>query len=455
MLSPAHPPQREPFTATRNACKLCAPLGACLALRGVEGCVPLLHGSQGCATYIRRYMISHFKEPVDVASSNFAEAAAVFGGARNLGTALENVVRQYRPQLVGIATTCLAETIGEDLNLVLSQVRAQSAVPLPEIVHVATPSYSGTHAEGYWATVRALVETLAQPGPAHASINLLPGMVSPADLRALKSLAAGFGLELNLLADYSDTLDGPAWEEFHRIPPGGTPLDVIRRMGRARATIEFGGLGSGGPTAGQWLRERFGIPLHAMPLPVGVVDTDQLMGLLATLAGRDPAAEHFHERGRLLDSYVDAHKYVSGKRAVVYGEQDLVLGLASFLTEIGVSPVLCASGAKTGRLAERLSAALADTRVAWEAVEGVDFARIEELAAGKAPDFIVGSSKGYRLARTLKKPLVRVGFPVHDRIDGPRIRLLGYSGAQQLFDRVVNALIEHAQDESPVGYQYM
>jgi nitrogenase molybdenum-iron protein NifN len=61
------------FASTRNACKLCTPLGACVAFKGIEGCVPLIHGSQGCATYIRRYMISHYREPVDIASSNFSE----------------------------------------------------------------------------------------------------------------------------------------------------------------------------------------------------------------------------------------------------------------------------------------------------------------------------------------------------------------------------------------------
>jgi nitrogenase molybdenum-iron protein alpha/beta subunit len=65
------------FTAARNTCKLCPPLGASLAFRGIEKAIPLLHGSQGCATYIRRYLISHFKEPVDIASSSFGEMATV------------------------------------------------------------------------------------------------------------------------------------------------------------------------------------------------------------------------------------------------------------------------------------------------------------------------------------------------------------------------------------------
>ena len=57
---PAAPPS---YVSTRNACKLCAPLGACLVFRGIEGAVPFLHGSQGCATYMRRYIISHFRSP--------------------------------------------------------------------------------------------------------------------------------------------------------------------------------------------------------------------------------------------------------------------------------------------------------------------------------------------------------------------------------------------------------
>src|ERR1035437_4860592 len=97
------------FVSTRNACKLCAPLGASIAFRGIENCVPLVHGSQGCSTYIRRYVRSHFREPIDIASSNFSESSAIFGGGDNLKAALDNVTRQYLPEAVGIATTCLSE----------------------------------------------------------------------------------------------------------------------------------------------------------------------------------------------------------------------------------------------------------------------------------------------------------------------------------------------------------
>src|SRR3990172_8718894 len=85
----------ESYVSTTNACKLCKPLGACLAFKGIEGAVPFLHGSQGCATYMRRYVISHFREPMDIASSSLGEKHAVYGGGPNLKQGLMNVMAKY------------------------------------------------------------------------------------------------------------------------------------------------------------------------------------------------------------------------------------------------------------------------------------------------------------------------------------------------------------------------
>jgi nitrogenase molybdenum-iron protein NifN len=198
------------YTSTTNACKLCKPLGASLAFRGIEGCVPFLHGSQGCATYMRRYIISHFNEPIDIASSSLGEKHAVYGGSANLKLGLQNVMKKYHPQLIGVATTCLTETIGDDVKMIINEYKEESGREHghPAIVSVSTPSYSGTHMEGFHAAVRAVIEQLSEGGERNAVINLLPGFVSAADLRYLKDLFAGFGCGLTMLPDYSETLDG-------------------------------------------------------------------------------------------------------------------------------------------------------------------------------------------------------------------------------------------------------
>jgi nitrogenase molybdenum-iron protein NifN len=190
--------------------------------------------------------------------------------------------------------------------------------------------------------------------------------------------------------------------------------------------------------------------------PLGIKETDRFFSLLEQLSGRPTPGKYGKQRGRLIDAYVDGHKYIFGKRAIVYGEEDLVVGLSSFLTEIGIQPVLCASGGTSGRLEKAIAAVTGDTLLAQPQIhEGMDFFEISELAEGLQPDLIIGHSKGYPLAKKLDIPLIRVGFPIHDRVGGQRILHLGYEGAQHLFDTITNAVISKKQADSPVGYSYM
>jgi len=455
------------YTATTDACKLCTPLGASLCFKGLENCISLLHGSQGCSTYIRRYLISHFREPVDIASSNFSEDTAIFGGGANLKKALDNIRRQYRPGIIGIASTCLSETIGDDVPMFIREYReAYRGEVLPRIIHVSTPSYNGTHADGFHRAVRATVaDFTGLPGCGCADlshkrvqglVNIFPGMVSPADLRYLKEILASFALRCIMLPDYSETLDGGLWDGFKTVQEGGVGLDSLEAMGDAEATIEFGRVLAFDETGGQILERERGIRLHSIGLPIGVMETDRFFSALEDISVIETPAAFKKERERLIDSYVDGHKYVTGIRAVVYGEEDLVVGIVSFLREIGIVPVLCGSGGQSRRLKEAITSIAGDGDIKGiKVLEGADFTEIEKEAEAMSPDIVIGNSKGYGMARRMNIPLVRAGFPIHDRLGGSRVLHLGYRGAQQLFDTIVNSLLEKKQEESETGYSYM
>ena len=165
-----------------------------------------------------------------------------------------------------------------------------------------------------------------------------------------------------------------------------------------------------------------------MPLPIGISATDRFIQALEEATGKTLPESHRKERGRLVDAYVDAHKYIFGKKALLYGEEDFVTALADWCREIGVEPFF---------------------------IKGTDFETLREEAKTIQPDFMLGNSKGYYIARERKIPLVRVGFPIHDRFGANRMHHIGYRGTQELFDRVVNALIEYKQENSPVGYKYL
>ncbi len=447
------------YVSTTNACKLCKPMGATLAFRGIEGAVPFLHGSQGCATYMRRYIISHFNEPMDIASSSLGEKHAIFGGGPNLKQGLKNVTDKFHPQLIGIASTCLTETIGDDLPMLLHEYREMTKEnpDVPILVPVSTPSYSGTHMEGFHAAVRAVVGALAEESVEQSnSVVIFPGLLSPEDIRYLKEISSHYSVPFTILPDISDTLDGPALLEYEKIPHGGTAIESIKKLGTAAAAIEFGWTIDNKDSAGLLLKEKCAIDHLRLGLPIGLRESDSFFKILKDLTGIETPEVYENQRGRFIDSLADGHKYVFGKRAIVYGEEDLVVGMTSFLAEIGIRPVLCASGGKSGSL-ENAIRSVCDGLVSETPLihEGMDFYEIEKLADELKPDILIGHSKGYQLARKRNIPIVRVGFPIHDRIGGQRTLHIGYKGAQQLFDSIANALLEKKQNDSNTGYSYM
>jgi nitrogenase molybdenum-iron protein NifN len=187
---------------------------------------------------------------------------------------------------------------------------------------------------------------------------------------------------------------------------------------------------------------------------MGINATDRMFSAIEMLTGSSLTDKYKKERGRLIDAYTDGHKYVFGKRAVIYGEEDFVIGLTEFLSEIGIEPVLIATGGESSAFKSIIESKL-NRKHKPEILTGADFEVIAEYCRELKPDIMIGHSKGYYIARELNIPLIRVGFPIHDRLGGQRVLHVGYEGAHRLFELVANALIECKHSNSPVGYKYM
>ncbi|MDR2520466.1 MAG: nitrogenase [Bacteroidales bacterium OttesenSCG-928-I14] len=459
---------------TCNACKQCSPLGACIVFLGIENTLPMLHGSQGCATYIRRYLISHFREPVDIASSNFSEETTIFGGEKNFNTSLDNIIIQYHPKIIAVASTCLSETIGEDIKRFIYEYKNlhKKNKKLPEIIFTSTPSYKGTHYSGFHEAVYSVVESLAnEGGDCDNHINLFSNFISPEDIRHLKEIVADFGIRAMIFPDYSDTLDGALWDTYQRIPPGGTSINDLKNSALASSSIELGyvlnlDVNSSrlktnflSQSAGEYLKTKFGINLYRIGLPVGIRETDIFFQLLSSISlAKSVPKKYEKQRGRLIDLYIDGHKYVFGKRVIIYGEEDLVVSLASFVVEVGMKPLLCVTGGESGKFKNILQCVLSNS-FSNEIIikQGATFEQMENIIINSEiqPDLMIGNSKGYYIARKLKIPLIRVGFPIHDRIGAYHNKLLCYEGTISLFEQIVNALLEKKQHNSSIGYKYM
>ena len=205
--------------ATVNPCVMCQPMGSALAFKGIENTMVLYHGSQGCSTYMRLHLAHHFREPVDIASSSLSEKGAVYGGRENLKKGLRNVINRYNPKVIGVATTCLAETIGDDVPAIIREFKEEEGIgDDPEkdiiIIPVSTPSYGESHVSGYIKALDAVVRKFAEDPrkerdvkTPNGKINVIPvESLSPADVRELKDILEVMAGDYIFLPDISETL---------------------------------------------------------------------------------------------------------------------------------------------------------------------------------------------------------------------------------------------------------
>src|SRR6516165_5228930 len=199
-----------------NPAKACQPLGAVFAAVGFESTLPFVHGSQGCVAYYRSHFSRHFKEPTSCVSSSMTEDAAVFGGLNNMVDGLANTYAMYKPKMIAVSTTCMAEVIGDDLNAFIKTAKEKGSVPAEfDVPFAHTPAFVGSHVTGYdnamkgviehfWDGKAGTVEKLTrQP---NEKINIIGGFdgYTVGNTREVKRIFETMGIEYTILADNSD-----------------------------------------------------------------------------------------------------------------------------------------------------------------------------------------------------------------------------------------------------------
>ena len=430
-----------------NPCKMCMPMGAVTACYGIKKCMSILHGSQGCSTYIRRHMATHYNEPVDIASSSLTEEGTVYGGEQNLLKGLKNLITIYKPEVIAVETTCLAETIGEDIDRIIDKfLRENPEAKDVEIISIPSAGYAGTQFEGYMKALYRIVSQVEMEAYNNNKINVITAPLSPGDTRYLKELLESFSLDYILLPDLSENLDGVYQPEYEKLPSKGTDIRDIRKMGGAAFTIEISSFTDENPSVAEYLFEKYQVPYEKCNMPVSLRDNDTLIRLFARLSGKEIPDKLKKERGRFLDAMIDAHKYNGEARAAVFGEPDFVYSTVRLCVENGILPILVATGSKCPSLVSKLTEEIKEVAERYfvdkfEILSDTDFKTIEEKARELNVNVLIGNSDGRRISENLKIDLVRRSFPIHDRVGGQRLRTLGYNGALTFLDDISNVIL--------------
>jgi len=433
-----------------NAAKTCQPIGAMYASLGIHGCMPHSHGSQGCCSYHRSHLTRHFKEPVIATTSSFTEGASVFGGLANLTQALKNIFTIYNPDIVAVHTTCLSEVIGDDIPTIVKRAREEGSIPEGKIViHTNTPSFIGSHVTGFSNMVSSIIKYLSErTGETKNQINIIPGFVEPADMRELRRLTTLMGVPAVILPDTSGVLDGGLDGEYQMYPKGGTTIPEIKSTGDSMATIALGHF-TGHPGA-ITLENKHNVPSTLLELPIGVAATDALIQALRPFAPDGTVHPEIEtERSRLIDTISDMQQYFHGKRVAVAGDPDHVIGVVRFLLELGAIPVYAITGSHGNHFEKRLHELLDPVVPNAKIKQAADFFELHQWIKNETVDLIVSNTYGKYIARVENIPLVRVGFPILDRVGHRFYPTLGYAGAIRLIEQMTNALFDKRDRDCP------
>ena len=449
--------KREALTI--NPAKACQPLGAVLCSLGFEKTLPYVHGSQGCVAYFRTYFNRHFKEPVACVSDSMTEDAAVFGGHANMNDGLQNAYALYKPEMIAVSTTCMAEVIGDDLQAFTNNAKKDNFIPTEVPVPYAhTPSFVGSHVTGWDNMFEGFCRSLAPAAKevgSNGKLNLVTGFDTYlGNYRVLKRMMAEMGVSASLLSDPSEVLDTPADGEYRMYAGGTTQAEMVDAPNAIDTLL-----------LQPWqlvktkkvVTETWGQPGSALNVPIGLEATDEFLMKVSELTGKPIPESLATERGRLVDMITDSHTWLHGKKFALYGDPDYVMGLTKFLLELGAEPtvILCHNGSKKWEKALKKVLDASPYGQNSEIYVGCDLWHLRSLMFTNKPDFLIGNSYGKFIQRdTLAKgkafevPLIRLGFPIFDRHHLHRMTTWGYEGGMYIVTTLVNAVLERLDQET-------
>lgn len=423
---------------TVNPLKQSQALGACLAFLGLKGTMPLFHGSQGCTAFAKVVLVRHFRESIPLATTAMTEVTTILGGEDNVEQAILTLVEKSQPEIIGLCSTGLTETRGDDMQAILKEIRKRH----PEldklaIVFAPTPDFKGALQDGFAAAVESIVEELPRLCATRVEqVTILAGSAfTPGDVQEIKEIVTAFGLVPIIVPDLGASLDGHLDDSYSAITGSGTTLAQLREIGGSAFTIALGESMRG---AAKILQERFNIPYEVFGELTGLEPVDEFLQALAVLSGNSVPEKYRRQRRQLQDAMLDTHFYFGAKRVSLALEPDLLWSTVHFLQSMGTQ----IHGLVTTTRSPLLE------KLPVKSVTIGDLEDFAELAVGS--DLLIGNSNVSAIAKRLSIPLYRLGIPIYDRLGNGQFIKVGYRGTMELLFGIGNLFLE--QEEERVKY---
>jgi nitrogenase molybdenum-iron protein beta chain len=431
-----------------NPIVTCQPCGAQFAGIGIKDCIGLVHGGQGCVMFVRLLFSQHFKESFELASTSVHEEGAVFGALNRVEQGVDVLLMRYpHLKVIPIISTCSTEIIGDDIDGVVIKLnegllKEKYADREVHLIPIHSPSFVGSMVSGYDVAVHDFVKYVSKKDKPNLKINLITGWVNPGDVTALKHLLAEMQIDATVLFEI-ENFDSPVMPDGNHVSHGNTTIEDLIGTADAQGTIALNRYEGG--KAAKFLQKRWDVPAIIGPTPIGIRNTDTFLQNLKTMTGKPIPESLVRERGLAIDALTDlTHLFLADKKVAIYGNADLVIGLADFCLDLEMKPMVLLLGDDNSAYKDdpRIKALQENVDYDMQIIMNADFWELENRIKneGLELDLILGHSKGRFISIDYNIPMLRVGFPTYDRAGLHRYPVVGYAGATWLAEQMANTL---------------
>lgn len=414
-----------------NPLKLSQPMGALLAFLGIKNCMPLMHGAQGCASFTKVFFTRHFNDPIAIQTTAVNDITAVIdGGDYSISEAIKNITLKVQPDLIGLFTTGLTETKGDDIKGATILLKDKQ-----KIVYVNTPDFEGGLESGWSQSVTSIITQLIKP---QERVNpnkllLLPNVnLTPIEVEKIKESIALFGFDVVALPDISESLDGHLGEKQGALSSGGTEVATIEALGDAGIVIS---IGESMRKCGEKFKSIQPDTQHFhMSGLSGLIDTDDFYKTLMDYKDiKTPPLPIIRWRKRLQDALLDTHFLIGSSTIAIADESDKAYSLAKAINEAGAN-VLYAFVPTKSAINEYINAK--------NTVVG-DMEDLENIV--EQCEIIISNFHGERIAHKHHKSIMLRGFPNFEAVGNGMKNDVLYEGSCYLLFELANLIREHRE----------
>jgi nitrogenase molybdenum-cofactor synthesis protein NifE len=409
-------------SVSQRACVYC---GARVVLNPITDAFHIVHGPIGCASYtwdIRGSLSSGSERYRNSFSTDLREHDVIFGGAKKLEAAIDELTAEHDAQLIFVYATCIAGVIGDDVDAVCRAAERRCGI---RAIPVKASGFSGTKSQGYRMACDALMTLIAphKDAPKTGGVNILGDFNIAGEMWIIKNYLAELGIPVN-----AGFTGDASYETLIKAP--GASLNLVQCAGSMNYLAKR-------------MEEELGIPSIRISF-FGAEDTGASLTRIAEALGDRRAiagAADFRRRmERRLAPFSERYRpHLEGKKAAIYvGGGFKAISLIRQFAVMGIETVLV--GTQTGSPEDY---EIIGGLVGGDAVilDDATPSELEFFLREKGADILVGGVK--------ERPLAyKLGIAFCDHNHERKHALAGFEGVES-FTREI-----HLSMNSPV-WNYM